>query len=161
METSFVATFEGREETWPMVMIFISSSSVQCNFQNALSSFGWKILPGGKLVRNERRISLPLNNDTRLEKPQRSDVQLSERLASLGITGAQLRTPETPRTMTVFLYRFIKEWPIIGTPLCLGDANLSGHRMSFFAVCLIINIPLFQPVTGQFAQIGPPKVRLG
>ena len=41
--------------------------------------------------RNDRALTCP-------EKIQRSDVQLSEGLASLGIMGDKLRVPEAPRT---------------------------------------------------------------
>ena len=44
------------------------------------------------------------HQELRLANQHRSCVQFSERLVSLGIMGAQLRGPETPRTTTALWY---------------------------------------------------------
>ena len=60
-----------------------------------------------------------LMSTTVLEEHHRSDVQLSERLASLVITCAHMRTPhETPRITTALSYCGVYGGPLNGPSLC-------------------------------------------
>ena len=49
------------------------------------------------------------NAYTRLEKQQRSDIHLSERLAFLGIMGSQLMTPQKPPYITDYRIEWLKK----------------------------------------------------
>ena len=68
----------------------------------------------------------------RLEKLQRSDAQLCERLACLGIMGAQLRTPPaTPGIITTLSYiEGFKGGPLF-SPIVPRDDSLSDSRCGF------------------------------